>query len=131
MTAPSLIIYDGDCVFCQNYVRFVRLREAIGPVELIDARSDDPRARQMWREGYDLNEGMVFVHHGRVYYGADAINILANLSDPRTVFNSLNRAIFSSPFLSRTLYPVLKIGRRLTLLARGKPLLADPARLEH
>ena len=129
MSEPSLIIYDGDCVFCQNYVRFVRLREAIGPVELIDARSDDPRAQQMWREGHDLNEGMVFVHHGRVYHGAEAVNVLATLSDPRTMFNSINRAIFASPILSRTLYPLLKLGRRATLLARGKRLIPDPGRL--
>ena len=37
--ARAMIIYDGDCVFCSHYVRFVRLRETVGPVALIDARS--------------------------------------------------------------------------------------------
>ena len=35
----SLIIYDGDCMLCHSYVRMVRLREAIGEVETLDARS--------------------------------------------------------------------------------------------
>ncbi|HUG62924.1 MAG TPA: DCC1-like thiol-disulfide oxidoreductase family protein, partial [Methylomirabilota bacterium] len=80
MSDPSLIIYDGECIYCQNYVRFVRLREAIGPVELLDARSGDPRVQEYWRQGYDLNEGMLFVFHGRVHHGADAIHVLAGLS---------------------------------------------------
>ncbi len=29
MPDPALIIYDGDCIFCQNYVRLVRLRETL------------------------------------------------------------------------------------------------------
>jgi hypothetical protein len=59
-TDPALIIYDGECVFCNNYLRFVRLRETIGKVDLLDARSDDPRVKRYWREGFDLNEGMLF-----------------------------------------------------------------------
>ncbi|KAA9011069.1 DUF393 domain-containing protein [Sphingobium limneticum] len=43
MTDQSIIIYDGECIFCQNYVRFFRLREAIGAVELLDARSGGNR----------------------------------------------------------------------------------------
>ena len=54
----SLIIYDGQCVFCSNYVRFMRLRDTVGHVELIDARTQDPRIGEYWSQGYDLNEGM-------------------------------------------------------------------------
>lgn len=123
MTTTTLIVYDGDCIFCQNYVRLVRLREAIGPVELLNARSDDRRVLNLWRDGYDLNEGMVFVYRGRIFHGAEAINVLASLSDSRNFFSSVNRVVFSHPFLSRTLYPLLKLGRRLTLLARGKRMM--------
>lgn len=115
----SLILYDGECIFCQNYVRFFRLRDTIGAVDLIDARSDDPRVAKYWREGYDLNEGMIFVHKGRVYYGADAVHVLSTLSSGSGLFNRLNAAIFASPKVSRLLYPALKLGRRLTLRARG------------
>jgi predicted DCC family thiol-disulfide oxidoreductase YuxK len=123
---PSLIIYDGECIYCQNYVRFVRLRETIGPVELLDARSGDPRVEQFWREGFDLNEGMLFVHHGQTYHGADAIHVLAGLSSDSNVLNRLNAKLFSNRTLAGALYPLLKLGRRLTLAVRGRKLLAAP-----
>jgi predicted DCC family thiol-disulfide oxidoreductase YuxK len=125
MSEPSLIIYDGECIFCQNYVRFVRLRETIGPVELLDARSDDPRIAPYWRR-YDLNEGMLFVHRGGVYYGAEAVHVLAGLSSERGAFNRLNARLFSHGRVASVLYPLLKMGRRLTLVARGRKLMQPP-----
>lgn len=119
----NLIIYDGECIFCQNYVRFVRLQEAIGPVELIDARSSDPRIGQYWREGYDLNSGMLFVHRGKVHHGEEAVHILALLSRDDSMFSRLNARLFSNRKSATLLYPLLKMGRRLTLAARGRKLL--------
>lgn len=123
--APALIIYDGDCIFCQNYTRLLKLREAVGSVELVDARSDDPRVKHYWRRGYDLNEGMLFVYKDQVHHGAAAINVLASLSSSSSTFNRVNRAIFSSIWMSRLLYPILKGGRRLTLILRGKHLIHE------
>lgn len=117
---PSLIIYDGDCVFCQNYVRLVRLKEAVGPVDLVDARSEDPRVDRFKRLGYDLDEGMIFVHRGQVHHGANAVHVLAGLSGESGWFNRLNKLTLSNQASATFLYPALKLGRRLTLLARGK-----------
>lgn len=126
MTASgSFIIYDGECVFCQNYVRFLQLREAIGPVELVDARSGDPRVERYWAKGYDLDEGMVFIHRDRVFHGAEATHVLASLSSGSGLFNKLNAAVFSSRATARLLYPALKLGRRLTLKARRRGLLRE------
>ena len=125
-TEPSLIIYDGECVFCQNYVRFLKLRQAVGPVELIDARSDDPRVSRYWSAGFDLDEGMLFVHRGSVFYGADAVHVLATLSGSSDALNKANAFIFSHRRLARALYPAMKLGRRLTLFARGRSLLRKP-----
>ena len=36
------LVYDGDCPFCSAYVRFVRLRDAVGTVHLVDAREGGP-----------------------------------------------------------------------------------------
>lgn len=125
----SLIIYDGDCVFCNNYVRLLKLKEAIGEVELVDARSGDPRVERFWHEGYDLNQGMLFIHKGRVYHGDEAINVLASLSSNSTIFNRINGAVLSNVQTARVLYPLLKLGRRFVLLVRGKKLLRHPAEL--
>lgn len=120
MSDPSLIIYDGECIYCQSYVRFVRLREAIGPVELLDARSDDPRVAEYWQRGYDLDEGMLFVYRGRVYHGAGAIHMLAGLSSRHGALNRLNAFLFAHERVARLAYPLLKLGRRATLAIRGR-----------
>jgi predicted DCC family thiol-disulfide oxidoreductase YuxK len=126
MSDPALIIYDGDCIFCQNYVKLVRLRETVGNVDLVDARSDDPRVAQYQRRGYDLNEGMLFVWKGQIHHGSAAVHVLGALSSDAGWFNKVNRAVFSSRFASTLLYPFLKLGRRATLALRGKPLIPDP-----
>jgi predicted DCC family thiol-disulfide oxidoreductase YuxK len=121
----ALIIYDGDCIFCENYARLVRLREQIGPVQLLNARSDDARVTRYWREGYDLDEGMLFIWEGNVYFGAAAVDKLAQLSVPTTAFNRINRTIFSRPGVSAALYPLLKLGRRAFLWLRGRKQLEE------
>jgi predicted DCC family thiol-disulfide oxidoreductase YuxK len=119
MTRP-LIVYDGDCIFCQNYTKLLKLRETIGPVDLLDARSGDPRVSAFQKQGYDLNAGMLFVHQGQVWHGSDAVHILGTLSSDSTTFNAINGALFSRPAVAKALYPFLRIGRNLTLLLRGK-----------
>jgi predicted DCC family thiol-disulfide oxidoreductase YuxK len=122
----TLIIYDGDCIFCKNYARLVRLRETVGDVEMIDARSSDPRIAEYWRRGYDLNEGMLFVYKGRVHYGSEAVHVIASLSNPSSWFSRLNIVIFSRKLAADLLYPILKIGRRVTLILRGRQLISRP-----
>lgn len=122
----ALVVYDGECIFCQNYVRMLRLRDSVGHVELVDARSDDPRVRAMQHRGYDLDEGMVFAWKGRIYHGADAVNALALLASPSSLFNRLNAAILSRPAVARAVYPLLKAGRRATLWVRGRGAIEHP-----
>jgi predicted DCC family thiol-disulfide oxidoreductase YuxK len=122
----ALIVYDGECILCQSYARLLRLRETVGKVDLVDARSSDPRVSSYWRQGYDLNEGMLFVHRGKAYYGSDALHALAGLSSLSSWFNRLNRALFTSRTASTALYPFLKLGRRLILFSCGKGLIGVP-----
>ncbi|MDQ2151376.1 DUF393 domain-containing protein [Alcaligenaceae bacterium C4P045] len=126
--SAALVIYDGDCFFCQNYTALVRLKEAVGPVELLDARSGDPRVAAYWHQGYDLNEGMLFVYNGRIFHGHEATHMLATLSSSDTLFSTLNRIALSNPIAARLSYPFLKLGRLASLAVRGKRILDDPRR---
>ena len=119
----TLIIYDGACPFCRAYVQLLRLRQDIGPVELLSAREADPRIAQYQHQGYDLDQGMLVVMSGVVHAGADAMHVLAVCSTPAGWFNRCNYLIFSSARLSRWFYPVLRAGRRIVLLIRGTPLI--------
>lgn len=121
---PALIIFDGDCIFCRNYARLLRLREVVGTVELLDARSSDQRILEYQRQGYDLDQGMLFVWKGTIYHGSEALCLLAGMSSSVGWFNKLNAALFSNKYASTILYPLLKLGRRVALSMGGKNLLA-------
>ena len=114
------IFYDGACPFCTNYVTLLRLREAVGPVDLIDARSGDARVREVMSR-YDLDAGMLVVYAGHEYFGADAVNIMALLSDSSA--NVLALAVnwlMKDARRARWSYPLLRELRNLSLRVRGR-----------
>lgn len=122
----TCLVYDGECPVCKSYVKFVRLQESIGPVELHNAREGGEIVDYILGQGLDLDEGMVLWYQGRLYHGVDCIHMLALMSTRSGVFNRLNAMLFSSPKLSKVLYPVLRSGRNtlLRLLGRDKLNLA-------
>lgn len=127
-TPPSTwIVYDGQCPFCSRYVQLVRLRETLGQVRLIDARKGGPEVEEVRRAGLDLDEGMVLKWDGRLYHGAECINMLALLSTPSSGFNRVNAALFRSPTASRLLYPVLRAGRNAVLRMLGRSKIEPQA----
>jgi hypothetical protein len=67
---------------------------------------ETPRLRAYESAGCDLNEGMFFEYNGTVYFGADAVNILATLSTPVSTFNRINGALLSKQLVARFLYPL-------------------------
>ena len=116
----AVIVYDGQCPFCSTYVRFTRLREAIGPVKLVDARSGDPVVEEAIRAGLNLDEGMVLKYGGRLYHGADCLNMLSLLSSRSGLFNRLMAFTFARPGIAHMAYPTLRAGRNATLRLLGR-----------
>ncbi len=116
-----LIVYDGDCYFCRRYVRLLRLQEAVGPVELLSARSDDARVRRFIEQGIDLDAGMLVVTATALHAGAEAMHWLAQHTPAHSVPERLHRAVFGRRWLAQALYPWLRRGRRLWLALRGLP----------
>ena len=116
----AVLVYDGECPFCSRYVALVRLREALGPVRLMNARDGGPVVESLVAAGYDLDEGMVLIWRGRIYHGDACIHLLALLSTPSGAFNRINAAVFRSERASRLLYPILRSGRNATLRLLGR-----------
>ncbi|MBK4215138.1 DUF393 domain-containing protein [Paracoccus caeni] len=110
------IYYDGECPFCSHYVGLLRLRENVGPVELIDARSGDPRVAELRAQGLDFDEGMAVRHGDRLYHGAEAVRILSVLSQKGGVMLALMR----SPRRAALFYPLMRAMRNLTLRVMGR-----------
>ena len=67
---------------------------------------------------------------GVVHVGADAMHLLATLSEPSGVINRLQRGLFGSRRLSRWLYPGLRVGRRIALWFMHVPLI-ETAKEKH
>ncbi len=126
-----LIVHDGACPLCRFYVRRLRLERAAGPVEIVDARSGDPRVAELAAAGYHLDAGMVVVLDGRIFHGDEAVHALALLSTPIDAFNRLNRGLLARPGIARALYPLFRAARRVALALTGvgplRPGQKDPA----
>lgn len=114
------IYYDGECPFCARYVKLLRLREAAGPVRLVDLRADPDLRCRLVGEGFDLDEGFVVDLQDRRLGGADAAHALATLSTPSTLLNRVNRILLGHPLMASITYPVLRSGRWLALFLLGR-----------
>lgn len=122
----NYLIYDGDCPFCTQYVRFLKLQQAVGPVTLLNARECPALVRDLNAHHMNINKGMVWSEGGTLYYDHLAINRLAILSEDDDAMNTLNRLLFANPRISKYLYAVLKFGRRMTLrILHRKPITLE------
>ena len=116
----TYIVYDGECPFCSRYVSFLRFREAVGPVLLVNARDDHPVVRHVEERGVVLDREMALVHGGYIYSGHDCINRMALMSTASGAFNRMNAFIFASARISSLVYPPMRMFRNLTLRLLGK-----------
>ncbi len=113
------LIYDGQCPVCTAYSGAVE-PEGAEKLERIDARSDDPLVRAATAAGYDLDEGMIVMHAGRYYHGAEALSFMARRAPAKGLRNRLHRLLLGSSAVSRTVYPALRAGRNLLLKLLGR-----------
>ncbi|HEY0627772.1 MAG TPA: DCC1-like thiol-disulfide oxidoreductase family protein [Sphingomicrobium sp.] len=121
------LIYDQECPVCAAYSGAVGVDEQqASGIQRINARSaDDALVRQAKEAGLDLDDGMVVVHRGKLYHGADALNIMARLAPNRGLGNRLNKLLFGSPTIARLSYPVLRAGRNTLLRLLGRKKIRD------
>ena len=124
-SASVLIIYDGECTFCNAYTKRLTLQQSVGEVELLSARSDDVRVQHYEDRGYDLDEGMLVVTQNEIYAGADAIHWLSLHTSGAGLFETMHGFVFKRRWLANWLYPLLKLGRRVWLALRGRVLIAE------
>lgn len=110
-----IVVYDGDCPFCRNYCKMVKLREAVGTLTLVDARRPSEIMQHITNLGLDIDQGMVVKINHRIYYGSEAIHILSRISSSSDFFNRLNIMFFASKQLSHIIYPLLRSCRNFSL----------------
>jgi predicted DCC family thiol-disulfide oxidoreductase YuxK len=120
----AVLVYDGDCPVCSSYVRYVRVRDAVGSLQLVDGREGGSWLARVREAGLDLDQGMVLFYGGRAYHAQDSVHMLALLSSNVGLFNRINALIFRNKLLARILYPGLKFGRNVILRVLGRSKLS-------
>ena len=115
-----LLVYDAECPVCGLYCRLVNVRSSDGILKLVNAREATAVMGEITRAGLDIDQGMVLKVGNSLYYGSDAIHVLALISSRSGRFNRLNYWTFRFKFLSRLLYPILRSLRNLLLKVLGK-----------
>jgi len=113
------LVYDGECLMCNNYAQYLKLQQSVGEFVLVDARLGGPIVSEVRELPHDLNDGMVVKIGERFFVGHDALNVLALLAEDRGMFNKFNRLAFRSPLISRVAYPVMKGARWVLLKLKG------------
>lgn len=122
---PTTVVYDGHCPLCARYVSLVRIRRLVGDFVLHDARTGGPLVAELLRRGYDLDRGLVLIHGGEIYFGAESIHQLALISTRSTLFNRVHIGIFRHWNLARALFPFLRTCRRTVLRLLGRKLFSE------
>ncbi|MDX8513515.1 DCC1-like thiol-disulfide oxidoreductase family protein [Mesorhizobium captivum] len=113
------IIYDGDCPFCSNYVRLVRIRDNF-EVTLTDARAHPDLVKQLKAKGLDVDQGMIARIEGKNYFGSEAMSLISMLSSRSGMANRALSRLFRNRRLTALSYPILRFGRNLTLRVLGR-----------
>jgi len=110
-----LLVYDKECPACNYYCRLAKIRETVGDLKLVDAREPGSTMMAITAAGLDIDQGMVLIIGNEMYYGSDAIHMLAMLSTRTGFFNRLSYRVFKSKRISRVLYPIFRSSRNLLL----------------
>src|SRR5689334_1754930 len=114
-----LVVYDGDCPLCANFVTLYSVRKNAGKLELINAREQPALVRELRSKGMEINESMIVTWRGHHYFGAEAMHLLSILGNDSGLIGLLNRLLFRYRTIARVAYPLLAAGRRVLLALLG------------
>ena len=122
------LIYDGQCPVCTAYSCNVDAGAA--KLNRIDARSGKAEVQKAVEAGVDLDDGMVVLHQGHLYHGAEAMHRMALLSPKSGLRNRLNRLMFGNLAVARATYPILRAGRNALLRMLGRKKIGSAKRAQ-
>lgn len=119
---PSIwFVYDGECPICKLGATLFKVRQSVGQLHTVDARTqhDHPVLQEVNAAKLNLDQGMVIKYLERLYQGEDALNVMANIGANDGLFNKLNRSLFRSRSMSKLCYPLMLLARTAALTVKG------------
>lgn len=114
-------VYDGECPLCQMGARLYRLRQSVGTLHTVDARTekDHPVMQEVNHARLNLDEGMVIKYQGVLYQGKEALHVMAQLGGQQGWFNTVNTTLFRSKVMATLCYPSMRAARNMALKIKG------------
>jgi predicted DCC family thiol-disulfide oxidoreductase YuxK len=124
-------VYDGECPICATAAAAFRVREAVGTLHLVNAREDmrHPVLSEVNAARLDLDEGMVVKYAGRLYHGADALQLMAMIGSEHGWLNRMNAALFRNMAVARFAYPFMRAVRNMAIALKGTGKIRNLGRL--
>ena len=120
-------VYDGECPICNLAAQSLRIREAVGPLMLVNAREETnhPLYLEIVDQKLNLDEGMVLRYGNCNYHGQNALQMMALLGSENGWYNRMNARLFKLPVIASFLYPIMKLARNTLLKILGIPRLQN------
>ena len=115
MSNTLIIGYDGDCPFCNSYIRMQRFKEMSLKVELKNFRESPDLIETMQSQGRNPNDGMYVNFNGAEYYADEAMTLISGLPSNKNIISLFFKWWFQNKTRAKILYPALRIGRNLAL----------------
>ena len=121
---PSVeVIYDGECPFCSNFVSLSRLQDLGYKVTLINARDNANPIVGELSKSYNLDNGMIVIVGDEILYGASAASFIATGFVKQDLISRIYRGLLKRDNISKLIYPVLVIMRKIYFKVIGKKLI--------
>lgn len=114
-------VYDGECPVCATAAAAFRVRDAVGTLLLVNARSDagHPVLSEVNAARLDLDDGMVIKYGGRLYHGAEALHLMALIGSEHGWLNRMNALLYRNKSVARFAYPIMRAVRNMAIALKG------------
>mgnify|MGYP001185871157 CR=1 FL=1 len=120
MPESIVLIYDGQCPFCNMFAQLVELKGHIPCLSIKNGRSDISQLTLLYNKGYDLDKGAILLKDGEVLHGASAVNwICSQMSEPSSALLEILKVLFASKESTNFIFPLLIWSRRIVLFMKG------------
>lgn len=98
-----------------------RVREAVGTLHLVNARENagHPALGEVNAARLDLDAGMVIKYGGRLYHGADALQLMALIGSQHGWLNRVNALLFRNRRVAVFAYPFMRAARNIAIALKG------------
>ena len=114
----NYIIFDGDCIFCKNYIKYSKFLFEY-KITMINARLVTDKKKIEIMKIYKIDNGMILHFENKFYVGDKAMTKIAQINDDKVYFNKILNFFFRNKKITKFFYPYFVAIRNLTLKIRG------------